>query len=226
MYMSRVSVRQFSLPAAQRPLSAPVAVEAYPGIRSVWKQSTLRQAGDPVFGVEALVVHCARSTGTDQALALMQAGRASWHWIIPAEGEDQHGRFLWAAAPEGRAARHLPARLAHPALAGGKPRLNHVTLSVLVAASPQAPDVAPSGWQTLALAQLIRHLWARYPALGQVICRSEIDPACPASLLDWGRVRHLVVGVPPADLPVLVARATPLVLLDSPAPPEATLRTM
>lgn len=226
MYMSRVSARQFPLPAAQRPLTAPLTVEPYPGIRAVWERSTLRQAEDPVFGVEAVVVHCARVTGTDAALALMQAGRASWHWIIPAAAEDQHGRFIWAVAPEGRAARHLPARLTHPAIAAGRPRLNHVTLAVLLAADADGADRAPTAWQTLALAQLIRHLWARYPLLGQVVCRSEIDADCPASLLDWDRLRHLVVGVPPADLPPLVARATPLALLDRPAPAEAALRTM
>lgn len=226
MYMTRVSARQFPLSPAQRPLTAPLPVEPYPGIGAIWERSTLRQTEDPVFGVEAVVVHCARETGTDAALALMQAGRASWHWIVPAPGEDQHGRFIWAVAPEGRAARHLPSRLTHPAIAGGRPRLNHVTLAVLVAAAAQGGDPPPSAWQTLALAQLIRHLWARYPLLGQVVCRSEIDADCPGSLLDWDRLRHLVLGVPPADLPPLVARATPLVLLDRPAPAEAALRTL
>lgn len=226
MFMSRVSAHQFPLPPARRPLTAPLSVEPYPGIGAVWQRSTLRQSEDPVFGVEALVVHCARQTGTDAALALMQAGRASWHWIVPAAGEDQHGRFLWAAAPEGRAARHLPARLSHPAIANGRARLNHVTLSVLLAADPSRPGAAPSAWQTQALAQLIRHLWARYPSLARVVCRSEIDPDCPAPALDWGRLRHLAVGVPPADLPPLVARATPLALLDRPAPAEAALRAM
>ncbi len=226
MFMSRVSARQFALPVAQRPLTAPLTVQAYPGIGAIWERSTLRQAEDPVFGVEALVVHCARQTGTDAALALMRAGRASWHWIVPAEGEDQHGNFLWAAAPEGRAARHLPSRLTHPAIGGGRPRLNHVTLAVLLSAGTAPDRPGPSGWQTAALAQLIRHLWARYPLLCQVVCRSEIDPACPASLLDWTDLRHQVIGTPAADLPPLVARATPLVLLDRPSPPEPALRTM
>lgn len=226
MYMSRVSISQFSLPTAQRPLSAPLTVEPYPGIRTIWERSTLRSAGDPVFGVEALVVHCARKAGTDQALSLMQAGRASWHWIVPAAAEDQHGRFIWAIAPEGRAARHLPARLTHPAIAGGRPRLNHVTLSVLLAADPQAPGGAPSPWQVGALAQLIRHVWARYPSLHHVVCRSEIDRNTPVSQLDWARLRHMVLGLPPTDLPPLVAKATPLALLDRPEPAEPALRGM
>lgn len=224
MFMSRISARHFPLPAALRPLRAPVVVEPYPGVRALWARSTLRQIGDPVFAVEALVVHVAQETGTDGALALMQAGRCSWHWIIPAPGEPQHGRFLWSAAPEGRAARHLPARLTHPALAKGRPRLNHATLSVLLAADATHPGAAPSRWQVAALADLVRHLWARYPALAHVMCRSEIDPETPPPALDWAVLRQMSTGVPPLDLPPLVARATPLALLDRPARIETALR--
>jgi len=226
MFMSRVSARQFPLSAALRPLRAPLEqVEPYPGVRALWARSTQRHVGDPVFGVEALVVHVAQHSGTEDAMALMQAGRASWHWIIPAPGEAQHGRFIWSAAPEGRAARHLPPRMVHPAIAEGRPRLNHATLSVLLTADPARPGAASSRWQTDRLAHLVRHLWARYPALATVICRSEIDPETPASALDWDALGHLATGVPPTDLPPLVAQATPLTLLDRPGRVEPALRT-
>jgi len=226
MFMSRVSARQFPLSAALRPLRAPLdGVEPYPGVRALWERATLRQVGDPVFGVEALVVHVAQHSGTEDAMALMQAGRASWHWIVPAPGEAQHGKFIWSAAPEGRAARHLPPRLKHPAIAGGRPRLNHATLSVLLAAGPTRPGTGPSRWQTDRLAHLVRHLWARYPALVTVICRSEIDPDTPAGPLDWDALCRLTTGAAPTDLPPLVAQATPLALLDRPGRVEPALRT-
>lgn len=225
MFMSRVSACHFPLPTAQRPLRAPLdRVEPYPGVGAVWARSTQRHVGDPVFRVEALVVHIAQRSSTDDAMALMQAGRASWHWIIPAPSEAQHGQFIWSAAPESRAARHLPARLVHPAIADGRARLNHATLSVLLAGDPARPGAAPSRWQSDMLALLVRHVWARYPALATVICRSEIDPETPASALDWGALRQRATGAAPADLPPLVARATPLALLDKPGRAEPALR--
>lgn len=224
MYMSPVLAHHLTLAPALRPLTAPLTAEAYPGVRALWPRATLRQVGDPVFGIEALVVHVAQESGTETAMAQMQAGRASWHWIIPAQGEDQHGRFLWSAAPEGRAARHLPPRLSHPAIAEGRPRLNHSCLSVLVAANPDHAGMPPSRWQMSVLGQLVRHLWSRYPALALVICRSEIDPDTPVPALDWEALRHLVTGLPPADLPPLVARATPLAMLARPGRAEPALR--
>ena len=224
MFMSRLQVRQFPLPPAARPLRAPVSVERYPGISALWRQASMRHAGDPVFGVEALVVHVARSSATDEALAMMQAGRASWHWAIPAPSELQHGRFIWSLLPESRAARHLPARLSHPAVAGGKAGLNHASLAVLVAADPFHPGAPPSRWQTSALAQLVRNLWVRYPNLATVVCRSVLDPETPPSALDWDMLRQFVTGSSEDDLPAAVARATPLVLLDPPGRVEPALR--
>jgi len=225
MFMTRISARHFPLPVSLRPLHAPLTAERYPGALALWERSTLRRIGDPVFGVEALVVHVAQHTGTDGAVALMQARRASWHWIIPARPEPQHGRFIWQAAPEGRAARHLPQRLSHPAIAHGRNRLNHASLAVLLAADPAHPGAAPTRWQLAVLAELVRHLWARYPALAHVVCRSELDPDAPRPALDWPLLHQLATGAPSLDLPPLVARATPLALLDRPARSEAALRT-
>lgn len=224
MFMSPVCNRLFSLPAALRPLRSAVDVETYPGVAALWARSTLRHIGDPVFGIEAVVVHVAQRSGTDDAMAMMQAGRASWHWIVPAPSEDQHGRFLWSAAPEGRAARHLPNGLSHPAIAQGRPRLNHATLSVLLAADPARPGAAPTPWQIASLAQLLRQLWSRYPALASVVCRSALDPLCPAPALDWGLLRDQVTRAASDDLPVLVARSTPLALLHRAGPAEPALR--
>ncbi len=225
MFMSPVQVRQFPLPPARRPMCAPLAAEPYPGVQALWGKATQRRSADPVFGVEALVVHVADHSGTDAAMARMQAAQASWHWIIPARNEAQHGHFLWAAAPECRAARHLPPRTSHPALNGGKPGLTQVTLAVLLAADPGQPGAAPSDWQMAALALLIRHVWARYPALARVLCRSEIDAATPPGALDWDRLCQMATLLPGSDLPPLVARATPLVMLDDAGRAEPALRT-
>jgi hypothetical protein len=109
-------------------------------------------------------------------------------------------------------------------LNGGKPGLTQMTLSVLLAADPAHPGGAPSDWQVAALALLIRHVWSRYPALTQVLCRSEIDPSTPPGALDWDRLRQLATLLPGSDLPPLVARATPLVMLDDAGRAEPALR--
>jgi N-acetyl-anhydromuramyl-L-alanine amidase AmpD len=224
MFMPRQSARLLPLPAALRPMRAALVAERYPGIGALWAGSTLRRSADPVFGVEALVVHTAAQTGTAEAVALMQQGRASWHWIVPAIGEAQHGSFLWAVAPEPRAARHLPNRLSDPRVAQGRGQLNHATLGVLIAASPEAPGMPASDWQISALAGLIRHVWARYPNLNTVVCRSEIDPDCPPSGLDWAALREAVALRPVEDLPPLVVAATPLALLEPAGRAEPALR--
>lgn len=224
MFMSPVQVRQFNLPPALRPMSAPLAAEPYPGVQALWGKATQRRTLDPVYGIEALVVHVADHSGTDAAMAQMQAARASWHWIIPAPGEVQHGHFLWAAAPECRAARHLPARARHPGIAKGKAGLNQPTLSVLLAADPARPGAAPSDWQLAALALLVRHVWSRYPALGLVVCRSEVDTATPGSALNWARLGQMATLLPGQELPPLVAQATPLVMLDTAARAEPAMR--
>lgn len=225
MFMSAVQASHIPLPPALRPMSAPLAAEPYPGVQALWGKATQRRTVDPVYGIEALVVHVAGQSGTDAAMAHMQASRASWHWIIPAPGEAQHGHFLWAAAPECRAARHLPARARHPAIARGQAGLNQATLSVLLAADPARPGAAPSDWQVAALALLVRHVWARYPALGLVVCRSEIDPDTPRSALNWDRLGQMATLLPGQELPPLVAQATPLVMLDTAARAEPALRT-
>lgn len=226
MFMTRLWARQFPLPPAQRPLRAPPApVEPYPGARSLWRRASARRIGDAVFGVEALVVHVAQRSGTETAMALMQTGRAGWHWIVPARPEPQHAHFIWSAAPEGRSTRHLPRHLTHPAIAGGRPRLNHACLSVLLAADAARPGAAPSAWQVAMLAMLVRQLWAGYPALGLVICRSEIDPATPPSALDWPALARATTEPPTQDLPALVACATPLAMLGRPDRAEPALRT-
>ena len=224
MFMSRIDLRQFQLPSAMRPLRATVPVEPYPGIGQLWPQVSARHRGDCIQGIEALVVHVARRSGTDDALALMKAGRASWHWIVPAPNEMQHGRFLWSLVPEARAALHLPRRLAHPAIAAGRAGVHRASLSVLVAADPSRAAQRPSRWQTAILAQLTRHLWARFPALTTVICRSELDPDTQLSPLDWTLLRRMVIDSTEGDLPPAVARATPLALLDRPGPAEPALR--
>ena len=216
--------RCFTLTPGQRPQTAPLRAEAYPGVRALWESATLRRRDDPVFGVTGLVVHVARHTGSEDAIALIKAGRASWHWIVPAADEPQHSHFVWLTVPTARAARHLPNTLAHPGFLAGRGQLNHCTLSVLVAAAPHQPRATP--WQTAATAQIIRHAWAQFPNLSQVVCRTALDADAtdPASGLDWTKLRHQVTDQPPDDLPALVARATPICLLDRPKLSEHRLR--
>ncbi|MDO9524107.1 MAG: hypothetical protein Q7J57_00990 [Gemmobacter sp.] len=207
-----------------RPQTAPLNAEGYPGVRALWESATLRRRDDPVFGVTGVVVHVAEHTGSEAAVALMKAGKSSWHWIVPAADEPQHGHFVWAAVPPARAARHVPNGLSNPGFLAGRAQLNHCTLAILVAAATQ--QVHATTWQVAAAAQIIRHAWAQFPNLSQVICRFalESEPGDPATAMDWQMLRHQVTDLPPDDLPPLVARATPICLLERPRMTEHGLR--
>lgn len=212
----------FSLPANRRPHRERFQHETYPAIDRLWAGATLRRQVDPVFGVSGLVVHIAARSTSEEAVAMVKAGRASWHWIVPAFGEPQHGHFVWSVAPPARAARHLANAQRFPGFLDGRGQLNHCTLSVLVTAAPDHPGV--SDWQLAITARIIRHAWSMFPNLRQVACRRAQDADdMGAPGLDAGALCAQVIDPPATDLPTLVARATPISLLERPKPAELAL---
>lgn len=205
----------FALPSSGRPVPFRLEEELYPGVAEIWMRSTSRRIADPVLGVTTVVVHATAGVSSEDAVAEMRTGRVSFHWLVPDEDEPQHGHFAWACAPEARAAWHVRNGAAHPDVAGGGDRINHVSLGVEIV-NRQAGADRFSDWQVAMTARIVRYAWAKYPNLREVVSHAKLDPgrrSDPGGAFPWAHFRRLVVDPPPGDLPALVARATPARLL-------------
>ena len=135
-------------------------------------------------------------------------GTASFHWLVPDEYEDAHGRVVWVCAPEARAAWHVRSSCGHPDVNGGATRVNHWSLGIEIVNRQEGTD-AFSAWQVDITAQIVRYCWAKYPNLRHVVSHARLDPdrrTDPGPSFPWGRLRQLVRGGGPGDLPAPVAR--------------------
>jgi N-acetyl-anhydromuramyl-L-alanine amidase AmpD len=204
---------QFDLPMAGRPAPFQLFEQPYPGVREYWEAATSRRIFDPMLGVTAIVIHSSSGTDSEGVMAVMKARRASWHWLVPREDEAQHGHFVWACAPEARAARHVRNSCSHPDVEAGRARVNHFSLALQIISRESAGF---SDWQIFAASEIIRFCWAKYPNLRQVVSHARLDPERrrdPGADFPWDMLRDKVVGAPPGEIAPLVARATPMMLL-------------
>lgn len=128
----------------------------------------------------------------------MQAGKASYHWLVPDEDEPAHGGWVWATAPERRAAWHVRNSCRHPAVANGAGRLNHVSLGVGIVNAQHDAAERPdrfSDWQVEATAAIVRYAWGKYPNLRHVVSHARLDPGRrtdPGPHFPWERLEALV----------------------------------
>lgn len=208
---------QFDLPPESRPVPFQLVERPYPGVRQYWETSTSRRIFDPVFGMSTIVIHACCGSDSENAMSVMKALRGSWHWLVPDEDEAQHGQFVWACAPEARAARHVRNRCSHPDVEAGRTRVNHFSLALQFVSRKDAASLRPfSSWQISAAAEIIRFCWAKYPNLKHVVSHSRLDPdrrSDPGGNFPWDELRGKVVDAPPGEVEPLVARATPMLLL-------------
>ncbi len=130
----------------------------------------------------------------------MRAGRASFHWLVPDEDEAAHGAHVWATAPERRAAWHVRNTCRHPAVAGGRGRLNHVSLGIEIVNAQRDAALRPdrfSDWQVEATADIVRYAWGKYPNLSHVVSHARLDPGRrtdPGPHFPWERFERLVLA--------------------------------
>jgi N-acetyl-anhydromuramyl-L-alanine amidase AmpD len=207
---------QFDLPSAGRPAPFQLFEQLYPGVQEHWEASTSKRVFDPVFGVTTMVIHATAGGGSESAMSVMKAGQASWHWVVPDESEAQHGQLVWVCAPEARAAWHVDQSCSHPKVGGGKTKVNHFSLAVNIVSRRAGNGPRPfSDWQVFAVAEIIRHCWAKYPNLKHIVSHARLDPARsdPGGNSAWNKLRGLVVNTAPAKILPLVAKATPMSLL-------------
>lgn len=197
---------QFDLENAGRPTNATISEEFYPGIQNFWERSTRPRMVDPINGIKAVVIHATAGTTSDGAVSVMRDGAASFHWLVPDEDEPQHGRFVWACAPERRAAQHVLASKHHPAVNNNERRVNHWSLGIEIVNRANGGD-SFSGWQVEIAARIVRYCWGKYPNLRHVVSHARLDPqrrTDPGSNFPWDRFRTLVLSGPPLPGPELL----------------------
>ena len=134
----------------------------------------------------------------------MREGRASFHWLVPDEDEPQHGQFVWACAPERRAAMHVRADRHHPDVNNDARRPNHWSLGIEIVNRANSGD-AFSTWQVEATAQIVRYCWGKYPNLRHVVSHAKLDPdrrSDPGANFPWDRFEELVLTAQPIITPV------------------------
>ena len=189
---------QFDLTAANRPTNATISEEWYPRIQDFWPSSTRPRPGDPIDSVKAVVIHATAGTSSDGAVSVMRAGAASFHWLVPDEDEPQHGRFVWACAPERRAAAHVRNSKHHPDVNNDATRVNDWSLGIEIVNRANGGD-SFSDWQVEATARIVRYCWAKYPNLRHVVSHAKLDPqrrTDPGANFPWDRFRALVLEPP------------------------------
>jgi len=190
---------QFDLDPEKRPERAPLNEEWFPKIHSIWPRCTSKRIYDPMLGIRTIVIHATAGSSSIGAVSVMSAGAASFHWLVPDEDERAHGAFVWATAPEARAAWHVKNTCAHPDVWEGRTRINHTSLGIEIvnrAVSKRAGDTDPySPWQVAATARIVRYAWAKYPNLRHVVSHARLDPnrrTDPGAAFPWERFEAMV----------------------------------
>jgi N-acetyl-anhydromuramyl-L-alanine amidase AmpD len=202
----------FNLPAAGRPDPFPIPEVLYPNVQNFWASSTSSRIFDPILGIKAVVIHATAGGSSAGAMSVMQAGTASFHWLVPDENESQHGHVVWACAPEARAAWHVRNDKSHPQVNGGAMRVNHWSLGIEVV-NTQVSDPF-SNWQVEVTATIVRYCWAKYPNLKTIVSHAALDPhrrTDPGTNFDWARFRQLVLSPPGTEsASSMIAGVTPM----------------
>ncbi|MBY0421154.1 MAG: N-acetylmuramoyl-L-alanine amidase [Parvularculaceae bacterium] len=187
---------QFDLPRDRRPPLAPLPERWAPGMPGAALAASSERTDPFPDGVRAIVVHATAGGSSAGALSVIRPGGASFHWLVPAEGEDAHGRFVWACVPERRAAWHVRNACAHKAVCGGARRINHASLGIEIVNRMRANDPY-SEWQMDATAAIIRYAWAKYPELVHVVSHARLDPARrtdPGAHFPWTELERRVLS--------------------------------
>ena len=199
---------QFDLPAEGRPHDVNINEFWYPGIKEFWPRCTTSRIYDPILGIKAVVIHATAGDSSEGAVSVMRDGTASFHWLVPDENEPEHGKLVWACAPEARAAWHVRNDKSNPDVNGGANKVNHWSLGIEVV-NAQTPTDTFSDWQIEATARIVRHCWAKYPNLKYIVSHAKLDPSRrsdPGKLFPWDRFKDLVLTGKDDGIPDLVNR--------------------
>jgi len=198
---------QFDLPSAGRPAIFTLEEKFFPGIQDSWPKVTKKRIVHPIEGIRAVVIHATAGSSSAGAVSVMHAGKASFHWLVPDEDEKQHGKLVWACAPESLAAFHVRNDRSHPKVNGGATRVNHWSLGIEIVNSQKSSDLY-SDWQVSMTARIVRFCWAKYPNLKHVVSHARLDPARrtdPGTQFPWEEFKKQVLDGAAEPVPPLVA---------------------
>lgn len=116
----------FDLSGSRRPRDAKLNEEWFPDIKTAALRTSKSRGRDPIKGVKTVVIHATAGSSSAGAASVIFNGIASFHWLVPAENEPQHGHFVWATCYEGRAAFHVRKSVSHPKINGGQKDINRI----------------------------------------------------------------------------------------------------
>jgi N-acetyl-anhydromuramyl-L-alanine amidase AmpD len=187
---------QFDLPTTGRPALFTLEETFFPGIQASWPNCTRKRSVHPIEGIRAIIIHATAGSSSEGAISVMHAGTASFHWLVPDENEEQHGKLVWACAPESLAALHVRNTKSHPKVNGGATRVNHWSLGIEIVNSQKTSDLY-SDWQVAMTARIVRFCWAKYPNLTHVVSHARLDPGRrtdPGSQFPWDAFKQQVLN--------------------------------
>ncbi len=163
---------QFDLPRTPPP--APLAEKIHPRAWAAAGDVASLRGGPPEETIRLVVIHATAGATTDGAVSVMEAGRASFHWVVPGKDEAAHGAHVWATCPERLAAWHVRRSCAHPDICNGATNLNRASLGIEIVNRQDGEDPF-SDWQIGAAAAIVRYAWAKYPKLVHVTSHARLD---------------------------------------------------
>ena len=204
----------FDVPESGRPNHIRLAEEWYPGVRDHWVAASNSRAVDALLGIRAVVIH-ATAGASSAAMSVLKAHKASWHWLVPDENEEQHGQFAWACIPESRAAWHVRNDRSHPGVNSGRNKVNNWSLGVEIVNAHGNGNTGPfSEWQVQMTADIVRYCWAKYPNLRHVVAHAALDPgrrSDPGWHFPWHTFKDLVLSAgSPQAAATRLSGATPM----------------
>ncbi len=173
----------------------------YPGVQAHQAASTSDRTARGDGKIRAFVIHATAGGSSAGAMSVMFDHKASWHWLIPAEKEAEHGVRVWACAPEARAAWHVRNDKHHPDVHAGQSNVNYWSLGLEIV-NTQNNDPF-SDWQVEQAAALVRYAWSKYPDLVDVVSHAKLDPdrrSDPGPQFPWERFRQLVLEPVPGPV--------------------------
>lgn len=185
----------FTLPRNESPSNIKLPEVWYPNVKEYWERSTTKRIYNPIFGIEAIVIHATAGYSSEGAMSVMKAGRGSWHWLVPDENEPEHEEIIWACAPETLAAWHVRNSVSHPDVNQGKNKTNHWSLGVEIV-NRQVNDPF-SDWQVQITADIVKYCWAKYPNLKYIVSHAKLDPTRrtdPGADFPWNTFKELVLA--------------------------------
>src|SRR5688500_3367895 len=89
------STFHFQLPREGRPRDEFFPETWYPGVREIYPSKTSARRVNPVSGIVAVVIHATAGGSAAGAVGAMRDREASFHWLVPAEREEEHGQVVW-----------------------------------------------------------------------------------------------------------------------------------